>query len=140
MLFMGSEKHPQYNEYEAFISINSGHTNASTSDTETIFFFEVKNRMFDEAVERFTDFFISALLLPECIEKEVQAVHEECVLWSNNDNCRKWEVLRKLGVPPYSRFSIGNTETLKHEHIREDLVKFYKHYYSANIINAVVSS
>ena len=76
----------------------------------------------------------------ECIEKESQAVHEEFVLWTNDDNCRKWEVLRKLASGPYSRFNIGNTETLRHEHIREDLVSFYDRYYSANIINAVLCS
>ena len=62
------------------------------------------------------------------------------MLWTNDDNCRKWEVLRKLGSPPYSRSTIGNQETLNHEHIREDLVGFYNQRYSSNIINAVLCS
>lgn len=41
---------------------------------------------------------------------------------------------------PYSQFTIGNQETLNHEHIRDDLVGFYNQYYSANIINAVLCS
>lgn len=30
---------------------------------------------------------------------------------------------------PYSKFGIGNLQTLKHENIRNDLVKFYQKYY-----------
>ncbi len=44
------------------------------------------------------------------------------MLWTNDDNCRKWEILRKLATGPYQRFSIGNQETLGHADIRQDLV------------------
>ena len=61
-------------------------------------------------------------------------------MWTNDDNCRKWEVLRNLAVGPFSKFSIGNNETLNHPEIREDLVKFYEKNYSSNIINMVACS
>ena len=105
---MGSDKFPSHNEYSSFISENSGFDNAYTSDEETNYYFEIKNSSFNEAVDRLANFFTGALLKKECIEKERQAVHEEFVLWTNDDNCRKWEVLRKMASPPYSYFTIGN--------------------------------
>lgn len=69
MLFMGSTKFPSHNEYSSFISTNSGMDNAYTSDSETNYYFEIKNSAFVEAVERITDFFVGALLKAECVEK-----------------------------------------------------------------------
>lgn len=140
MLFMGSTKYPEHNSYSSFITNNSGFDNAYTSDSETNYYFEVKNSALCEAAERLSNFFTGALLNETCIEKESQAVHEEYVLWTNDDNCRKWEVLRKLAVGPYSRFSIGNNKTLRHPDIREDLVEFYNKFYSSNIIKGVICS
>lgn len=137
---MGSKKFPEHNEYSSFISNNSGMDNAYTSDVQTNYYFEIKNSKFNEAVERLVEFFNSALLNPDCIHKESQAVHEEFVLSTNDDNSRKWEILRKMGQGPFSRFSIGNVDTLRHESIRDDLLEFYNAYYSANIINAVLCS
>lgn len=90
MLFMGSKKFPVHNEYSSFINQNSGMDNAYTSDVETNYYFEISNKAFFEATERLTNFFTGALLTESCITKETQAVHEEYVLWTNDDNCRKW--------------------------------------------------
>ena len=105
---MGSTKYPEHNSYTSFISNNSGFDNAYTADEETNFYFEVKNSAFCEATERLANFFTGALLNETCIEKERQAVHEEYVLGKNDDSCRKWEVLKKLAVGPFRKFSIGN--------------------------------
>jgi secreted Zn-dependent insulinase-like peptidase len=54
------------------------------------------------------EFFKSALLNPDCVEKERQAVHEEYMLWTNDDNCRKWGILHEIANGRFSRFTIGN--------------------------------
>jgi secreted Zn-dependent insulinase-like peptidase len=64
--------------------------NAYTSDEETNYYFEIANNQFGKGVERITDFFVEALLTSSCIEKERQAVHEECMLRCAEDNSRKW--------------------------------------------------
>lgn len=87
-----------------------------------------------------SEFFKSALLNPDCVEKERQAVHEEYVLWVSDDNTRKWGVLHAIGHGQFSRFSIGNQDTLNHPKIIDDLRAFYTTYYSSNLINAVVLS
>ena len=105
---MGSAKYPAHNEYSEFISQNGGHDNAFTADEQTNFFFDVKSDRFIETVDRMAEFFKSALLSPECVEKERQAVHEEYMLWTGDDSCRRSAVLQSLCNGEYSRFSIGN--------------------------------
>ena len=107
---------------------------------ETNYYFEVANNGFPEGVKRLAEFFRKALLNPECVEKERQAVHEEFKLWTADDNCRKWQIIHSLAKGPYSRFTLGNQDTLNHPYILEDLKKYYDEAYSANIINAVLIS
>lgn len=59
MLFMGTEKYPDENEYAKFVENNGGMNNAYTSLTNTNFHLDVSNKAFEEALERFSDFFIS---------------------------------------------------------------------------------
>ena len=67
-------------------------------------------------------------------------MHEEFVLWSDDDETRKEEILRKLGSAPFSRFSVGNKYTLDYPSVREDLMSFYDKYYSSNLMNVVLCS
>lgn len=41
---------------------------------------------------------------------------------------------------PYGKFGTGSLSTLQHPTIRDDLLNFYKKYYSANLMKLVVSS
>jgi insulysin len=41
MLFLGSEKYPQENEYSSYLQENAGWSNAYTSGTHTNYYFEV---------------------------------------------------------------------------------------------------
>ena len=53
MLFMGTEKYPDENDYDEFISNNGGYNNAWTSLTNTNYQFEVGNEGFEGALDRF---------------------------------------------------------------------------------------
>ena len=61
-------------------------------------------------------------------------------MWTNDDNCKRWGVVRHLGTGEYGRFNIGNQETLGHSEVLTDLRAFYDKYYSANLINCVLIS
>lgn len=61
MLFMGTEKYPDENEYSEFIQNNSGYNNAWTSLTNTNYHFEIANDEFKEALDMFAQFFICPL-------------------------------------------------------------------------------
>ena len=53
MLFMGCNKYPGEDEYQAFISDHSGFTNAYTVEDITNYYFEVSPDAFKEAVDRY---------------------------------------------------------------------------------------
>ena len=53
MLFMGTEKYPEENEYSEFMSKNGGYDNAYTSLTNTNYHFECSNEAFEEGLDRF---------------------------------------------------------------------------------------
>ena len=48
------------------------------------------------AIKRLTDTLINPLLLDHCIDKEIQAVHEEFVMESDTDESRIHEIVKKL--------------------------------------------
>lgn len=58
----------------------------------------------------------------------------------NDDNSRKCGLMQCLGKGEFSRFSIGNQQTLNHQYIQQDLRDFFNRYYSANLMMAVVLS
>ena len=62
MLFLGTEKYPDGNEYQKFISQYGGSNNAWTATEHTCFFFDIHNSHFAEAIDRFSRFFYSPLL------------------------------------------------------------------------------
>jgi insulysin len=62
MLFMGTEKYPDEEEYSKYIKDKGGMNNAYTSLTNTNYHFDCSNEGFEGAVDRFAQFFISPLL------------------------------------------------------------------------------
>jgi len=52
MLFQGTEKYPNENEYSEFIKNNGGYNNAYTSLTNTNFHLECSNEAFEESLDR----------------------------------------------------------------------------------------
>ena len=79
LLFLGTDKYPEANQYKEFLTENGGVSNASTWLTYTNYMFKVNNDAYDEALDRFSDFFKSPKLYPEYTEKEINAVNAE---WS----------------------------------------------------------
>lgn len=41
MLFLGSKKYPEENDYQKYVSEHAGHTNAYTAEHQTNFFFDI---------------------------------------------------------------------------------------------------
>lgn len=79
MLFLGTEKYPDSKGYSEFMTKNGGAHNAYTWLDITNYMFKVNNDAYDEALDRFSDFFKSPKLYPEYTEKEKNAVNAE---WS----------------------------------------------------------
>ncbi|KAJ2101377.1 metalloprotease [Coemansia sp. S100] len=146
MLFLGTEKYPKEGEYQAYLSRNSGSYNAYTYFFETDYFFSVFNGALEGALDRLAQFFISPLFNADCVDRELKAVDSEHKGNLQSDPHRGYHLMSSISNPkhPFSLFSTGNTETLKGAaeelglDLREELIKFYHKYYSADIMRLVV--
>ncbi|XP_075038182.1 nardilysin [Mixophyes fleayi] len=148
MVFMGSEKYPDENGFDAFLKKHGGSDNASTDTERTIFQFDVQRKRFKEALDRWAQFFISPLMVCDAIDREVQAVDSEFELARPSDSNRKEMLFGSLAKPghPMGKFFWGNAQTLKYDpkeknidtHAR--LREFYRTYYSAHYMTLTVQS
>ncbi|KAJ2337100.1 metalloprotease [Coemansia sp. RSA 2681] len=122
MLHLGTSKYPNVLEYKAFLAKNSG------------------------ALDRFAQFFIAPLFNADCVDRELKAVDSEYKMNVQNDGWRIYQLDARTSNPehPYSHFPTGNMQTLRDAakeqglDLREELIKFYEKYYSADIMRLVV--
>ncbi len=63
MLFLGSEKYPEADSYQSYISANGGSHNAFTAYENTNYFFDVRPEAFAGALDRFSRFLSTRYLL-----------------------------------------------------------------------------
>lgn len=144
MLFLGTEKYPEPDGYMAFMSRNGGTNNAYTWLDITNYMFVIDNPAYDEALDRFSDFFKAPLLLPEYIEKEKNAVHAEWSMRREMDEFAMFRLGRSLlGDHPANRFLIGNLESLADksgQSLHAATVDFHQRYYSANLMKLALIS
>lgn len=133
MLFIGTEKYPEVDGYQHFISAHGGQSNAYTSSEHTNYFFDVQPAHFEAAMDRFAQFFVSPLLDPAYVEREKNAVNSEYQLQIKDDGWRSGAVIKTAMNPNYegSRFYIGSLDTLG-EGVDEALNAFFEAQYSAD--------
>lgn len=148
MVFMGSEKYPAENGFDAFLKKHGGSDNASTDCERTIFQFDVQRKHFRDALDRWAQFFICPLMIEDAVDREVEAVDSEFQLARPSDSHRKEMLFGSLAKPghPMSKFCWGNAQTLKHEprekqiNTYERLRDFWRRYYSAQYMTLAVQS
>ncbi|XP_010863695.2 nardilysin isoform X1 [Esox lucius] len=148
MVFMGSEKYPSENGFDAFLKKHGGSDNASTDCERTIFQFDVQRKKFREALDRWAQFFICPLMIRDAIDREVEAVDSEYQLAKPSDSHRKEMLFGSLAKPghPMGKFCWGNAKTLKTEpkkkkiNVYKRLRTFWKRHYSAHYMTLAVQS
>lgn len=148
LLFLGTQKYPQENEYGAYLSQNSGHSNAFTAPMHTNYYFEVKNDALHGALDRFSQFFISPLFSPAGKDREINAVDSENKKNLQSDNWRFYQLARGTAnkAHPYFGFSTGNKTTLGDKplemglNVRDELIKFHSSNYSSNLMALCILS
>ncbi len=115
MLFMGTEKYPDVDEYLQYINENGGARNASTTEDHTAYFFEINHPAFEGALDRLSQFFIAPLFSTPWPERELQAVHSEHQKNLENDSRRRSQVQRTFYREdhPAHTFGTGSLETLQ---------------------------
>ncbi|TSL47684.1 Nardilysin [Bagarius yarrelli] len=148
MVFMGSEKYPRENGFDAFLKKHGGSDNASTDCERTVFQFDVQRKKFREALDRWAQFFICPLMIRDAVEREVEAVDSEYQLAKPSDSHRKEMLFGSLAKPhhPMAKFCWGNAQTLKTEpkknkiNVYKRLRQFWRRHYSAHYMTLTVQS
>jgi len=145
MLFLGTEKYPEAGDYASYLDANAGSKNAFTSAYLTNFHFSINTDAYEGALDRFAQFFISPLFSEELVDREKNAVHSEYSTRIGEDSIARVEVIERLMNPdhPAHKFNVGNLETLidpQDRALRDELIEFYKAYYTAEGMGLVLLS
>ncbi|MCL7040495.1 hypothetical protein MKW94_029754 [Papaver nudicaule] len=146
MLFYASEKYPVEDSYSKYIAEHGGSTNAYTSFEHTNYYFDVNTDSFEEALDRFAQFFIKPLMSADATTREIKAVDSENQKNLLSDSWRMAQLQQHLSSEghPYHKFGTGNWNTLevrpkqKGLDTRNELIKFYEEHYSSNIMRLVI--
>jgi insulysin len=139
LLFMGTEKYPEENAYNKYLTTHGGHSNAFTASTSTNYYFELSypsstskaatpndstvdlsaSKEKDAsplwgALDRFGQFFIAPLFLEDTLDREIKAVDSENKKNLQSDQWRLHQLNKALANPqhPYCHFSTGSWKTL----------------------------
>lgn len=146
MVFMGSEKYPQENDFDAFIKKRGGSDNASTECELTTFYFEIQERQLRAALDRFAQFFINPLMKKDAITREREAVESEFQMALPSDLYRKEQLFCSFARTdhPATKFIWGNLVTLRDNvtdaKLYEELHKFRERHYSAHRMKLAVQA
>ncbi|SCU84320.1 LAFA_0D09318g1_1 [Lachancea sp. 'fantastica'] len=146
LLFMGSSKFPNENEYSSYLSKHGGGSNAYTSSQNTNYFFQINHENLHGALDRFSGFFSCPLFNKNSTDKEINAVDSENKKNVQSDLWRLYQLDKSLTSDkhPFHKFSTGNLKTMgsipssNGLDIREELLKFYNSSYSANLMKLCV--
>jgi insulysin len=143
MLFLGSKKYPNEDEYRNYIQSGGGSCNAYTSNHDTNYHFKISNEKFAGALNYMSECLTSPLFEESCVEREMNAVSSENDRYKGMDNWRQMLIMKSTAKKghPFSKFGVGSLKTLGGEPgARDDLLKYHAEYYSANIMKLVLLS
>ncbi|WP_339878203.1 insulinase family protein [Pseudidiomarina gelatinasegens] len=143
MLFLGTEKYPDANSYQAFISGHGGNHNAWTGTEFSNYYFTVDAAYFDQALDRFMRFFYQPLFDAKWVKKELQSIESEFQLKRQDELRRLYQVHKATSNPkhPFSKFSVGNLSTLKDSAqatLQQQLQQFFQRWYCARRMTLVL--
>ncbi|KAI4457948.1 nardilysin [Holotrichia oblita] len=146
MLFLGTKKYPDENDYHKFLSEHGGSSNASTTTDHTNYYFDVAPNHLKETLDRFSQFFKAPLFTESATSRELNAVHSEHEKNLTSDIWRMDQLDKHTANSqhPYHKFGTGNKYTLDISqkengvNVREALLKFHSTWYSSNIMSLAV--
>ncbi|XP_075160301.1 insulin degrading metalloproteinase [Haematobia irritans] len=146
MLFLGTQKYPNENDYTTYLSQSGGSSNAATYPLMTKYHFYVAPEKLDGALDRFAQFFIAPLFTSSATDREINAVNSEHEKNISSDEWRIKQLHKHLAKPghAYKKFGSGSKRTLyeipkqQNIEVRNELLKFHKEWYSSNIMSLAV--
>ncbi|EGR29110.1 insulinase family, putative [Ichthyophthirius multifiliis] len=143
MSFVQSEQYPEKFYLDKILSRNGGLSNAFTTNDHTNYFFKTKTSSLEECLKVFANMFISPIFNDEVIQKEIKVIENEYQLNLNQDEFKINKLLTLLSdqKSPFSRFSLGNQNSLQSiNNLQERLKEFQTKYYVGNLMKLVIYS
>lgn len=142
MMFLGTEKYPETDQFQTLIHRNGGEFNASTGADRTHYYFNIQAEHLQKTVDQFSEFFKTPLLTVEHMDRERKNVDSEFRMYLNQDNWRVMDVNKETSSPdhPFHRFSVGNVDTLPSDKkaLHAALTNFYQTFYSSDRMTLVL--
>ena len=142
LLFMGSEKYPEQNDYTSYVQSCGGSFNAFTADYMTLYYLELDSSFLKKGVEMLSWFFKKPLLDMKHIKSEMEIInseHEKNILddvWIMDDI---FKIFLNQNTK-YKKFGTGNMKSLQGI-TKDDIFKFYNTYYTTdNIYVTIIDS
>ncbi|XP_046963766.1 nardilysin-like [Vanessa cardui] len=147
MVFMGSEKYPKENEFDSFIKKKGGSDNASTDCEITTFYFEIQEKHLPQAMDIFSQFFVSPLMKKEAMQREREAIQSEFAIAAPSDSNRKDQLLSSTfpAGHPARTFTWGDMRSLRErvagdERLHAAAHRFRARHYSAHRMTVAVQA
>lgn len=142
LLFMGSEKYPEQNDYHSYIQINGGQDNAFTSDYITCYYLVLETSFLKKGIEMLSWFFRAPLLNESHIKSEMEIIDSEHNKNILDDEWIMDDIFKKFikNDSKYKNFGTGNLKSLNKIQ-KQDIIDFYNRYYTNdNLFICVVDS
>ena len=142
IIFLGTKKYPNASEFDDFLNLNSGFSNANTSLDHTNYHFDISNDQLEKGMDMFSEFYFEPLFKEELINKELNSIDSEFKLDYRNDFNRELNLFLFEGYKnsQFNTFINGNLETLQKPEIREKVIEFYNINYDPKIMTVCVFS
>lgn len=142
LLFMGSEKYPEQNDYHSYIQINGGQDNAFTADNMTCYYLALESSFLKKGIEMLSWFFRAPLLNETHIKSEMEIIDSE---HNKNILSDSWiidDIFKNFikSDSKYKKFGTGNLKSLGNI-TKKDIYNFYNQYYTTdNLYVCIVDS
>ncbi|WP_125779134.1 insulinase family protein [Pseudoalteromonas rubra] len=143
MLFLGTQSFPVRGEFSQFVSQAGGQSNAWTGTEHSCYFFDCRAPLFEQALERFSEFFYAPLFTEDALQDERNAIDSEFNLKVKDDNRRIIQVHKETVNPahPFAKFSVGNHNTLADHSgsFKQEIEAFFSAHYQAQWMTLVLA-
>ncbi|KAL6254986.1 hypothetical protein P5V15_014329 [Pogonomyrmex californicus] len=145
-IILGTQKYPEYKQFERFIFNHGGDISLTTTSDHTTFFFQMNktdDSIFKEAIDQFVQFFMTPLCY--WFEKTIEMINanQKIELLNFLTWFQYFERSMVKSYHPYSNSTLCNSDILKKmslKEIRKNVLNFLDKYYSANLMTLYVVS
>lgn len=137
--YFANDKYDKY-EYANFVINHGGFYNAHSESDVTVYYFQIDNNYFEQALDRFTHLFINPKFNKSIITKEIQAIQSEYEMKSSQRILTN-VMLKTLNTKhPHTIDVSGNANTLSDPNVIDHVKSFIKKYYGGNNMQLVIQS